>query len=139
MKLKLALLLAALAPAAFAQTYTTTSSAKCPTDTASVGVYAGTITSATTLRAVTLCPNQNFFVYVSGTTTGGSATVVYRGTDGTPLVTNSAATVATTSSLIASGTAGTFGHRQIVVSPTAALTAANAISVRVVVTPPPVR
>lgn len=128
-----------VAGAANAQTFSTTQSIKCPPDNAQVSVNIGTLNSATTVRPVELCPNRNFYVYANSSAATVSTTVLFRNAAGVTIASNTAINVTATPALILSGTAGTFGHRQLFVSPTAGLTGTNVVTYTIVITPPLVR
>jgi hypothetical protein len=134
MKMKLALLLAAVAPAAFAQTFTTTSNNVAPVGKQTFSV--GTLSSATTVRAVGVNPYEAVFIYCAGTA-ATSQSLVYR--VGTRTISTTAVACGTTSTLAATHAAGTIAADNILVSPTAGLTAANVVTNTIVKIPAIIR
>jgi hypothetical protein len=136
MKLKLALAMAAVAPAAFAQNFITLASS----NTAPIGKFTalvGTINSATTLRGVALSPYEEFFVYCVGSASV-SQTIQYR--IGTRIISSSNAfNCPTTNTLVANVDAGAVGADNILISPTAGLTATNVVTNTIVKTPAIIR
>jgi len=130
MKLKLALALAAVAPAAFAQTFTTNTAKVAPVGNQTVAV--GTLSSSTTVRAVGVNPYEAVFVYCQGSALT-SQSLVYR--VGTRTISTTAVACGTTSTLMATHAAGTIAADNILVSPTAGLTAANVVTNTIVKIP----
>jgi hypothetical protein len=134
MKLKLAIALAAVAPAAFAQTFTTNTAKVAPVGNQTVAV--GTLSSSTTVRAVGVNPYEAVFVYCQGSALT-SQSLVYR--VGTRTISTTAVACGTTSTLMATHAAGTIAADNILVSPTAGLTAANVVTNTIVKIPAIIR
>lgn len=129
-----ALVIASVAATASAQTFTTTASNAAPVGKFSVSV--GTLNSATTVKAVSVSPYENVFVSCVGSAIT-SQTIVYR--VGTRTVSSTAFACGTTAAQIATHAAGTLGADNILVSPTAGLSAANVVTNTIVKTPAIIR
>jgi hypothetical protein len=127
-----------LVAGANAQTFSTTNSVKCPPDNAQVSVNVGRLTSVTTPRPVTMCPNQNLYIYALASGTQ-MMTVETRTNDGVVISTSNVTATTLVPSLLFTQTAGTTGMQQVRVSPSTPLTGLNNISLTIVRTPALVR
>ena len=128
MKMKLALLLAAVAPAALAQTYTAD-----PDNVTPRGqkiLLTASLNSATTPQPATVLPFENVSLHCVGTATTVSVSVQQVLRDGT-IVRSATQNCSSTNSQLISTTAANLDYEGLVVSPTAGLTGTNTLNIRV--------
>lgn len=125
--------LALVAGLAHAQTFTPTASNVAPTGKRTELV--GTLTSATTPRAVAVNPYENVFVSCVGSAASTSQTVIYATSAGRVLET--ASVNCTTSAAIVVSRTANFGASLITISPTAGLTGTNVVTNTIVTVPTP--
>jgi hypothetical protein len=128
MKLKLALALAAVAPAAFAQTYTAEGLAYTPKGIATLST--GTINSGTALTSTPVAPFENVSVNCVGTAATVSVSVQQQLRDGT-VARASTFNCTSTNSVLVSTTAANLDYEALLISPTAGLTGTNSLNIRV--------
>lgn len=122
----------ALAAFANAQTYTQVGSQATPNNRQTVSV--GTLNSATTPTPVSVGAYESVFISCVGSAASTSQTVRFETNAGRVLETTSV-NCTTSPAVVVSRTAGNVGFQQVVISPTAGLTAANVVTNTVLRTP----
>lgn len=125
---KLVIALALLAPAAFAQSYTSEGLAYTPRGIATLAT--GTINSATALTPTPVAPFENVSINCVGTAATVSVSVQQLLRDGT-VARASTFNCSSTNSVLVSTTAANLDYEAVVISPTAGLTGTNSLNIRV--------